>query len=850
MPTLPPLPIDEALPRLIAALRTHGVAVLEAPTGAGKTTRVPPALLDAGLAGAGAVLLVEPRRIAARAAAQRIAEERGVRAGDEVGWHVRFEPRFTARTRILALTEGLFVRRVQSDPALEGVGCVIFDEIHERNLDGDLGLALAREIRGALRPDLRLVAMSATLDAEPLARWLGDAPVVASQGFLHPVELRYRSPAPRTPLEQSVVEGVRELLEATTGDVLVFLPGVGEIRRAASSLASTARAARAEVQELYGDLPAEQQDRALRRGSTRRIVLATNVAETSVTVEGVTAVLDTGLARVLRHDPRVGLNRLVLEKISRASADQRSGRAGRLAPGICLRLWSAAEHRSLPAFQEPEVRRIDLAGAVLELKRFGEHDAARFGWLEAPRPEALAKAEELLRRLGALDAHGRLSSRGEAMAELPLHPRLAALLLAGARRGIAPLAALAAALLSERDPLRASDPRVQAPACDSDLVERVQALHAFERSGSLATRLGELHEGGARAVLRVRDQLLRTLRERRESARERAARESNRETDEEALLHSLLDAFPDRVAKRRAAGAREAVMVGGRGIRLHPRSGVIEPELFLCLDADAGAGETIVHSASRVEREWLARERIEERIDVEFDPERARVVGWKRVCYEDLALEEAPTAPRDPARIEALLAAEAAKDLRRALPLEEPEVAAFLQRVAFLREHLPELEWPRFDDAELRELLPELCAGARSFADLRKSSLLDLLRARLGGARLQALEREAPERLPVPSGSRITLQYEGAKAPVLAARIQELFGLADTPRVARGRVKVLLHLLAPNHRPQQVTDDLRSFWDNAYHEVKKELRRRYPRHAWPDDPWTAPPERRPRRRPD
>ncbi|MBK9383780.1 MAG: ATP-dependent helicase HrpB [Planctomycetes bacterium] len=841
---MPPLPIDEALPRLIAALRTHGVAVLEAPTGAGKTTRVPPALLDAGLAGAGAVLLVAPRRIAARAAAQRIAEERGVRAGDEVGWHVRFEPHFTARTRILALTEGLFVRRLQSDPALEGVGCVIFDEIHERNLDGDLGLALAREIRSALRPDLRLVAMSATLDAEPLARWLGEAPVVSSRGFLHPVELRYRAPAPRTPLEQSVVEGVRELLEATSGDVLVFLPGVGEIRRAASALASTARTARAELQELYGDLPPEQQDRALRRSSSRRVVLATNVAETSVTVEGVTAVLDTGLARVLRHDPRVGLNRLVLEKISRASADQRSGRAGRLAPGVCLRLWSAAEHRSLPAFQEPEVRRVDLAGAVLELKRFGEHDAARFGWLEPPRPEALAKAEELLRRLSAVDAQGRLTKRGEAMAELPLHPRLAALLLAGARRGIAPLAALAAALLSERDPLRTGDPRVQAPACDSDLVERVQALHAFERSASLATRLGELHEGGARAVLRVRDQLLRTLGERRPSTRDRSARE----TDEEALLHSLLEAFPDRVAKRRAGGAREAVMVGGRGIRLHPRSGVLEPELFLCLDADAGAGETIVHLASRVEREWLAPERIEERIDVEFDPERARVVGKKRVCYEDLVLEEAPTAPRDAAQVEALLAAEAAKDLRRALPLEEPEVAAFLQRVAFLREHLPELEWPRFDDAELRELLPELCVGARSFADLRKAPLLALLRSRLGGARSQALEREAPERLPVPSGSRITLQYEGAKAPVLAARIQELFGLADTPRVARGRVKVLLHLLSPNHRPQQVTDDLRSFWDNAYHEVKKELRRRYPRHAWPDDPWSAPPERRPRRR--
>ncbi len=844
MPALPPLPIDEALPRLLGALRERGVAVLEAPTGAGKTTRVPPALLDAGLAGPGQVLLVEPRRLAARAAARRIAEERGARAGEEVGWHVRFEPNFTARTRILALTEGLFVRRVQSDPALEGVGCVVFDEIHERNLDGDLGLALAREIRAALRPDLRLVAMSATLDAEPLARWLGDAPVVASQGFLHPVELRYRAPAPRTPLEQSIVEGVRELLVSTSGDVLVFLPGVGEIRRAASALASTARTSRVELIELYGDLPAEQQDRALRRGSSRRVVLATNVAETSVTVEGVTAVLDSGLARVLRHDPRVGLNRLVLEKISRASADQRSGRAGRLAPGICLRLWSAAEHRSLPAFQEPEVRRVDLAGAVLELKRFGERDAARFGWLEAPRAEALAKAEELLLRLGAVDAEGRLTQRGEAMAELPLHPRLAALLLAGLRRGIASLASLAAALLSERDPLRAADPRVAAPACDSDLLERVQALLVFERSGGLATRLGELHEGGARAVLRIRDQLLRLLGERRPSSAGRAARE----TDEEALLQSLLEAFPDRVAKRRAAGAREAVMVGGRGVRLHPRSGVIEPELFLCLDADAGSKETIVHSASRVERAWLAPERLAESIDVEFDAERERVVAVKRIRYEDLVLEEAPTSPREPAEVEALLAASAAKELGRALPLDAAPVAAFLERVAFLREHLPELEWPRFDEAELRELLPQLCVGARSFADLRRAPLLEHLRARLGGARLQALEREAPERLPVPSGSQITLRYEGAKAPVLAARIQELFGLADTPRVARGRVKVLLHLLAPNHRPQQVTDDLRSFWDHAYHEVKKELRRRYPRHAWPDDPWNAPPERRPRRR--
>ncbi len=515
---LQPLPIDVVLPELLAALKANPCAVLRAPTGAGKTTRVPPAVLDAGLAGSRQVVMLEPRRIAARAAARRMAQERNIELGGEVGFHVRFDRVASARTKILVVTEGLLVRMLQDDPFLERVGVLVFDEFHERNLDTDLALALARKVQLEARPDLKLVVMSATIATKRVAEWLGGAPIVESEGRLHPVTIEHLEREDDRPVPAQVAAGVQRVLANTRGDVLAFLPGVGEIKRTSDELAGYAQRNGLALHELYGDLPPEEQDAVLRRGSKRKIVLATNVAETSVTIDGVTAVVDSGLARVMRFDPGVGLDRLELERISRASADQRAGRAGRTEPGVALRLWTAATQRSLDEETDPEIRRVDLAGPVLQLLSFGERDVRAFPWFEAPAEAALEQALELLARLGALDPRG-LTDVGRALARVPSHPRIARLLLEGARRDCASWCAVAGALLSERDPFLRAPRRGVLQAgrgankhhSDSDLLDRVVALEDFEQHGARATR-------ARRRAQRER----RALRAARRAARERA----------------------------------------------------------------------------------------------------------------------------------------------------------------------------------------------------------------------------------------------------------------------------------------------------------------------------------------
>jgi len=836
-----PLPIDEVLPELIAALRQGSAAVLIAPTGAGTTTRVPPALLASGIGGGRQIVMLEPRRIAARAAARRMAEEGGWTLGREVGYQVRFERKAGPETRILVVTEGILVQRLQADPFLEGVGAVIFDELHERGLQTDLALAMVRRVQREVRPDLKLVAMSATLDPGPVAAFLGSCPTIESRGRLHPVDILYLDRADDRPLPAQIAAGVRRVLAATPGDVLAFLPGVGEIQRSAEALAGLAAEQDLAVLPLYGDLPAERQDAVLRPASQRKVVLATNVAETSITVDGVTAVVDSGAVRRLRFNPATGLDRLELGRISRASADQRAGRAGRQAPGICLRLWPAWEQATLPERETPEIARVDLAGPALQLLAWGEPDLAAFDWFEPPDPAALATATLLLRQLGAIDDRG-VTAVGRTMARLPVHPRLGRLLVEGQRRGRAREAALLAALLSERDPFPRA-PRGAGPrrASRSDLLDRLDALEAFERRNAFE---GDLNAGAARYVLRARDQLL-------ELTKRELAADGGGGT-EDSLLRALLTAYPDRVARRREPRSPRGVMVGGRGVRLADESAVLEAPLFLCVELDAGSSgtlsEALVRKASEVEPAWLPAERLRTTIDLEFDESRDRVAAWKRTCYEDLIIAEAEIPPPDAAETARVLAAAAAERLDRALPLEDPEVASFLARVRSLADWMPELALPRFTEDELRDLLPALAAGRKSFAELRRAPLLDVLQGALSYQQLEAVRREAPERLEVPSGSQIRIAYEPGKPPVLAARIQEMFGLAETPRVAAGRIPVLLHLLAPNGRPQQVTHDLRSFWENTYRQVRKELAGRYPRHAWPEDPWNAKPQRRPQRR--
>lgn len=828
-----PLPIDDALPELLAALRAFGAVVLRAPTGAGKTTRVPPAVVEWGLAGNGLVIVLEPRRVAARAAARRMALEHGSPLGDVFGYQVRFDRKAGPRTRVMVVTPGVLLRRLHDDPFLEGVACIVFDEFHERSLEADLALGLVRLIRENVRPELQAIVMSATVDPGPVSAYLGGCPVVDSLGRAFPVEVKYRPRRSDTPVSLAVADAVREVLAETTGDVLAFLPGLREIRQAADELERFAQERGFEVLPLHGDLPPEQQDRALQKLGHRKIVLATNVAETSVTVDGVTAVVDSGLARQMEFEPGIGMDRLKLGPISRASADQRAGRAGRTQPGVCVRLWDEPSHRGRPEQTIPEIRRVDLCGAVLQLLALGESDVERFPWLDAPRPESLAESLRLLEQLGIV-SKGSLAEIGRSAAELPVHPRLGRLLIEGQRLGCAHRAALTAALLSERDPfqreLNAGPQTRTAPPTVSDVLDRVEALEAFDRTGRLDGPLGRLHRGGAHAVLDVRDQLA--------ACGFATARKAASGSDD-ALLRCVFAAYPDRLARRREPGSSKAVTVGGRGVKLAPSSGVSEPELFVCVDVDAGGTDSFVRLASGVERDWLPPERITTRIEVAFDDRTEKIAAKKVSRFDELVLRETPAHIGDEDEAARVLAEAAAERFDKCLPTPDSEAGRFRTRVRCLRAWVPELELSAFDADDLREALELFCRGRRSLADVRHGPWLDFFRGQLTYDQLRTIDAEVPAQIEVPSGSHISIEYTEGRPPVLAARIQEMFGLTETPRVARGRVKVLLHLLAPNRRPQQVTDDLASFWAKGYPLVRKELRGRYPKHSWPEDPLTA-----------
>lgn len=842
---LNPLPIDEVLPELLEAVRDRGVCVLKAPAGAGKTTRVPPALLDHGFVPRGQLLLLEPRRMAARSAARRIAQERGVSVGHEVGYQVRFDDSTSRDTRLIAMTEGILIRRLQDDPLLEEVEAIVFDEFHERHLDTDLALAMVTRVREA-RPDLKVVVMSATLAPEPIAAYLDNAPIVVSQGREYPVRIDFRRRSDRRPWPEQIAEAIEQAVSHTQGDLLAFLPGVGEIRRAASLLEPLARRGEAIIMPLYGDLPPEEQDRVLASQPRRKIVLATNVAESSITIEGIQGVIDSGVARILRFDADIGLDRLEVEPISKASADQRAGRAGRTGPGFCWRLWEEAAHRARPENDTPEVQRVDLSGAVLQLRCWGETDLQAFPWFEPPDAAALDQAQRLLQRLGALTSEGRPTDLGRRMARFPLPPRLARLLVAAYDRGVAERGILLAALLSERDPFRASQrddsggnrsfrgPITSQSRSRSDVLDRLAALEAHE-SGSREGLAGTLSGGALGAIRRSTEQLARLM-----------DRECGTSVDDvldpdeadEAILRALLDSYPDRLAKRRDPQGPRGLMIGGRGVKLAPSSSVIDAPFFLCIDVDArsGASETLVRLASAVEPEWLDPKRFENRTECFFHPTRHEMQARRKLLWDDLLIDEKPVPlPFDLAQAEQLAAA-AKRIWQGPLPKGNEELEAWLTRVRCLAMWCPELQLPTFDDKQLEELLISFGSTFRSLDELRSAPWRETLESRLTPTQRSSLEREAPERIQVPGGPKLKLTYELGRPPILAAKIQDLFGWTTTPRVGGGRIPVLLHLLAPNGRPQQVTDDLASFWANTYAVVRKELRGRYPKHRWPEDP--------------
>ncbi|KIH76482.1 ATP-dependent helicase HrpB [Geoalkalibacter ferrihydriticus] len=825
------LPIDLVLPQLRQALAARDAVVLQAPPGAGKTTRVPLALLDASwLAGRG-ILMLEPRRLAASNAARYMAALLGEKVGERVGYTIRFERCVSPRTRIEVVTEGILTRRLQSDPALEDVGLVIFDEFHERNLHSDLALALCRDAQQGLREDLRLLVMSATLDAEPVSRLLGDAPLITSAGRSHTLDIQYLNKDPQGPVAEVTARAVQRALGETEGDILVFLPGVAEIRRCQGLLAQSLAAHQLELCPLYGELSFAEQERAILPGARRKVVLATNIAETSLTIEGVRVVVDSGLARQARFEAASGLTRLETGRISAASAKQRAGRAGRLGPGVCYRLWSPATQGSLLPFTPPEIRHADLAELALELARWGIVEVQSLSWLDSPPTGTLAGARALLRELGALDAGGRITAHGLALSDLGAHPRLANLMLRGRALGVPRLACDLAALLAERDVLRGLGQ--PSHAADSDFSARIAAL-LRRRDADQGVPIG-VDEGALRSVKRAARYW-----------RKRLGGGEDRESVSVDLLGRLLGAaYPDRIAQRRGAETDRYLLANGRGARLSRHSALQSPPFLVAVEIFGGQrSEGEIRLASRLTREIIEDEfahRLVWRREVHWSEREERVVAREIQGLEALVLRERSVAPSAEEQSEALL-----EGVRR-LGLDAlgwtKESRQFLARLEFVARADAEGGWPEVSPEALLERLDTWLApflgACRSRADLARLDPLTAMHSLLDWSRRQRLERLAPTHLEVPSGSRIRLDYQADGPPVLAVKLQELFGLAQTPRLAGGRVPVLIHLLSPARRPLAVTQDLCSFWDNVYPEVKKELSGRYPRHPWPDDPWNA-----------
>jgi ATP-dependent helicase HrpB len=842
LPPLPPLPITEVLPELRAMLQAAPNVVLEAPPGAGKSTVVPLALLDEAWLGGRRILLLQPRRIAARAVARRMAQLTGSEPGQLVGYRTRLESRVGATTRIEVVTEGILTRMLQADPALEQFGCVIFDEFHERNLQSDLGLALSLDAQANLRDDLRLLVMSATLAGIEFGHLAGNFRLLRSQGRMFDVTTHHVAPllpsAGRRdePIDQRAARVTLRALAESPGDALVFLPGAAEIRRTVTAISDGARDPSLLVLPLFGELEAAEQDTALRAAppGKRKVVVATNIAETSLTIEGVRIVVDAGLERRQRFDPNSGMSRLETVAISRAAADQRRGRAGRTAPGVCYRLWSASAHAALAAQAPPEILVADLTPLALDLATWGCRDAASLAWLDAPPGATLAQAHELLRRLDAIDAAGKATADGQRMAALATHPRLAHMIVRATTLGLRGLACEIAALLSERDPLRT--PPGQR---DPDLRHRLDVLHGAAAPPGCSV--------DTRAVPQVRRSLQVLERQAARLNPPRTALNPAVPPDEAAGL-LLAFAYPDRIGLAREPGTGRYLLSNARGGVLPGPSALARSEVIVAADIDAGEREARLYLAAPLGRQLLETHLaylVEERTEIVWDPRSETVLAHRERRLGALVLADQPLreAPADQVR-EAMLQGIRALGLR-CLPWT-PELEQWRQRVLLLRKHTVAAdgtsEWPDVGDEALLATLDDWLApwldGVTRRDRLSRLDLRGALHGMLDWHQRRRLDELAPTHLVVPSGSRIAVDYTGG-APALAVRLQEVFGWMDSPRIAGGKVPVTLELLSPARRPVQVTRDLASFWARGYVEVRKELKGRYPKHYWPDDPYAA-----------
>jgi ATP-dependent RNA helicase HrpB len=878
------LPIYELEQSIVAELKSRARLIIQAPTGSGKSTQVPQILLDHGVVGDGQVVVLQPRRLAARLLAARVASERSARLGDEVGYQIRFENVTSPRTRIRFVTEGILLRQLIQDPELRGISAILFDEFHERHLYGDITLARALHLQATSRPDLKLAVMSATLDAGLLEKYLAPCSLLTSAGRAFPVEIEYL-PKPvggdGYPVWDIAADELERLAPQTEGDVLIFMAGKYEIGRTIAAIRASRVSDRFVVLPLHGELPPAEQDAALAHYQKRRAIVSTNVAETSLTIDGVRVVIDSGLARVARFDPRRGINTLLVEKISRASADQRAGRAGRTAPGRCLRLWTEREHIDRSAQELPEVKRLDLAEVVLTLKASGIEDIAAFRWLEAPDPQALARAEQLLVDLSALSSPGSagvspvgcgvspqrtsqaltkvrdsetpsptgetpalpgITALGRRMLAFPVHPRYARMLLAAHEHHCVPAIALIAALTQGRPLLRRLDGKqaredredVLGSETESDFFTLMRAFRYAENSrfdGQRCARLG-INAGAAREAAQLSEQFLAI-------ARDEGLDLQTGEPKPGAIPRCVLAGFPDQVAVRLDAGTLRCALVHGRRGVLARESAVHHARLLVAseireIESSDRERQVLLTLATKIEEEWLRElfpESFREEARVEFDPALRRVIGRRTTLFHDLLLRSEEFAAGDDPATARLLAREVAAGT---CPLKHwvNAVEQWIARVNFVAAQFPELEFPAIDEAAKILFLEQICQRATSYKEIKDRAVWPIVKSWLNASQQQSLDDLAPERIQLAGGRVAKITYSDDAAPTIAARIQDLYGTPRGLSVGRSRIPLRIEVLAPNHRPIQITNDLETFWREGYPKIKKELQRKYPKHVW------------------